>query len=115
MPEVFIPISVGSQIIGFNDVVIGRAIAEGLLKKSDAGIALSELAKFRADYVSPSEVSEWFGGSPIRFVSIMRESGVVPVAILAKVYIWRRADVERIFGSQRTRKVQWIEACSAEV
>lgn len=113
LPDIDISALAASRIIGFNEIVLGRAIKSGLLRRNSEGIPLVELAKFRKAYVSPSEIAEWYSGSGRAFAQTMAIAGVKPVTNLHKVNLWLREDVDRIFGvnengmSNRLRQPEW--------
>jgi len=113
LPDIDISALAASRMVGFNDIVLGRAIKFGLLRKNSGGIPLVELAKFRKAYVSPSEIAEWYSGSGRAFARTMAIAGVKPVTNLHKVNLWLREDVDRVFGvnkngiSDRLSQAEW--------
>ncbi|WP_326914444.1 hypothetical protein [Sphingopyxis chilensis] len=114
LPDIYIPACTAAPIIGVNDVVLGRAAESGLLRKHAKGFLLEDLAVFRSTYVFPSEISKWFDGSGRSFANAMAEAGLCPAATLHKSNIWRRSDVNLVFGSQQIRNFEAVESAVPE-
>ncbi|AJA09893.1 hypothetical protein SKP52_15055 [Sphingopyxis fribergensis] len=114
LPDFHIPACTAAPIIGVNDVVLGRAVEGGLLRKYTNGFLLKDLDAFRTTYIFPAEISKWFDGSGRSFAKTMAEAGFCPAATLHKSNIWRRSEVVQTFGSQQMRNSKPFESARPE-
>ena len=114
LPDFHIPACTAAPIVGVNDVVLGRAVEAGLVRKYANGFLLKDLDAFRTTYVFPAEISKWFEGSGRSFARTMAEAGFRPVATLHKINIWHRSEVAQAFGSQQMWNFKPFESGTPE-
>ena len=103
-PPQGIPISCAdsAKLLGTNEVAVGVAVRKGLLhakkgKGNRLGIELCDVAAFdRAFFVSSQSRANFAVGGLV-FGNRMRSAGYTPVAVIHKLTVWMRTDVDRVF------------------
>lgn len=101
LPDVNVSGTEAAHMLGLSISLMNGAAHLGLIRAKKTArkieIPLSEVARFRDQYIVASEVKRVTGTGPQDFSASMRIRGFKPVGHMYNTYYWRRQDVRRLF------------------
>lgn len=90
------------KLIGQADVLIGKALTEGLINGVVGfrrhAVELHELRQFSQNYMVTNEIADRLGCTTRTAGTILREAGVQPACMVYRMAVWNRAEAERSQG-----------------
>lgn len=109
IPDVNVSGVVAADILGVSNTLVSGAVRLGLVhgKKTSRRIdvPLSEVRRYRREFIGAEEVTKKTGVRSQDFSSSMRSHGFEPLGQAYNTYLWRRADARVLYPSQLTEIV----------
>ncbi|RYG87504.1 MAG: hypothetical protein EON59_07225 [Alphaproteobacteria bacterium] len=103
------------RLIGQNDVLLSKAVAEGVLDswkgpKRSHMIRLSDLFDFDQTFAFTNDIAERLGCSPQGAAKQMRNAGLGPSRHVFRMALWNRSDVDAALGLKPKPQHQIVQS-----
>ena len=104
LPDVAVSGAVAADILGVSNTLVSGAVRLGLVQGTKTSrqieVPLSEVRRYRVEFIGANEVTKKTGVRSQDFSSSMRAHGFEPLGQAYNTYFWRRADAEELYPSQ---------------
>jgi len=104
VPEIAVSGVVAADILGVSNTLVSGAVRLGLVRgkktKRRIEIPLSEVRRYRHEFIGADEVTRKIGVRSQEFAAVMRANGFEPLGQAYNTYFWRRSDAELLYPSR---------------
>lgn len=103
-PDLSVSASEAAELLNVSNTLVSGAVKIGLIQgmptKTSVQVPLSEVRRYRRDFIGAQEVKRKAGLSAQRFSALMKARGFKPAGDVYNTLFWRRADAELALLSQ---------------
>ncbi|MCW3834801.1 TniQ family protein [Sphingomonas canadensis] len=103
-----VPCQIAAEIVGTTPQFISAAVRAGFINGAlgvqCSTLPLTGVLKFQSCFVLPGELRDRIGGQSLGIGVKLRDAGYEPAAIINRVRVWRRSDIERYLKKRSRRQ-----------